>query len=311
VALRILEGAAAMRLNYHSIFKVGTPAERERNFQTYYDFTRAHSGDILEQEQDLTRKRDTLSAFQNAPVRARKPIAEADAFYRNYVNMVDNPATLERKTLFLTCMYKFARHEWVGISGAWDATPTIALSKDLLDRISRYHLAEEFCHIRLFHEMFRTVNLDQVQWQPLGPFMGRVYRIFPYLPGFLMDAPAFVTELMGIVFYRHMDAQLDDIFADEPEARDRLRALLHEIMVDELAHVGQRRNFFGPVGTWFARLIVGPLMRAFFHDIPESRFVFDVDQMIRDAHAFDYTLVSPEMVARSWVPTYCTPAAAA
>jgi hypothetical protein len=120
-----------------------------------------------------------------------------------------------------------------------------------------------------------------------------------------MDAPAFVTELMGMVFYRHVDALLDDMLADEPEARDRIRALLHEIMIDELAHVGQRRNFLGPIGTRVARRMVGPLFRAFFRDIPESRFLFNVDQMIREALVFDYSLVSSDMIARSWVPTYC------
>jgi len=180
-----------------------------------------------------------------------------------------------------------------------------ARSRDLMDRISRYHLAEEFCHVRLFHEMFRTMHLDKVEWVPLGPVMQSVYRIFPYLPGFLLDAPAFVTELMGVVFYRHLDRMFDDIFADEPEARARLHELLREITLDEIAHVGQRRNFIGPLGIIYARLLVRPLFRAFFHDIPEARLLFDVDQMIQDGLDFDYSLIAPEMVQQSWVPSYC------
>ena len=295
----------AMASSYYSIFKVGTPVERRENFQTYYDFTRGHSGELLEQDRDMTRKRDILRAFQNNPVRARRPFAQADAFYRNYVTFTDDPASLDRRSLLFTTLYKFARHEWVGISGAWDTTPTLAQAKNVTDRISRCHLAEEFSHVRLFHEMFRTMNLEDVQWKPLGPVMQRVYRIFPRLPGFLMNAPAFVTELMGMVFYCHIDALLDNMLADEPEARDRIRSLLHEIMIDELAHVGQRRNFIGPVGTRFARWMVGPLFRAFFRDIPESRFIVDVERMIRDALAFDYSMVPADMIAQSWVPTYC------
>jgi hypothetical protein len=290
---------------YRSIFARSTAAERAENFRTYFAFSCGQSGELLEPEKDLALKRDRLAAMQAAPVRSRQPLRDPDAFYRNYVTLRDRPESLDRKTLLLTCIYKFARHEWVGITGAWDATPTLANSKELTDKISRYHLAEEFCHIRLFHEMFRTMQLDKVEWKPLGPFMQKVYRIFPYFPGFLLDAPAFVTELMGVVFYQHLDRAIVDILADEPEARDRLRALLREITVDEIAHVGQRRNFIGPLGLIYARLLVRPLFRAFFHDIPESALLFDVRQMIRDGLDFDYSLVASDMVAESWVPSYC------
>jgi hypothetical protein len=292
-------------ITYRSIFTRSTAAERERNFRTYFEFSRRQSGELIEADKDLATKRERLRAMQNVPIRSRQPLSDPDAFYRNYVSQRDPPGSLDRKTLLLTCIYKFARHEWVGINGAWDAQRSLANSKELTEKISRYHLAEEFCHIRLFHEMFRTMQLDGVEWVPLGPIMQRVYRFFPHLPGFLLDAPAFVTELMGAVFYRHLDRAFDDIFADEPEARERLRALLREIAIDEVAHVGLRRNFLGPVGILYARLLVVPLFRVFFRDIPESRLLFDVDQMIRDGLDFDYGLFASDMVEQSWVPSYC------
>jgi len=290
---------------YKSIFAHSTAAEREENFRAYFEFLRGKSGELLEDEKDLATKRGRLMALQGAPVRSRQPLSDPEAFYRNYVVSRDPPESLDRKTLLLICIYKFVRHEWVGITGAWNATPILAKSKHLTDKISRYHLAEEFCHIRLFHEMFRTVRLDKVEWVPLGPIMQRVYQIFPHLPGFLLDAPAFVTELMGVVFYRHLEGVFDDIFTDEIEVRERLRELLREITIDEIAHVGQRRNFLGPIGIIYARLLITPLFRAFFRDIPESRLLFDVDQMIREGLEFDYSLVGNEMVQQSWVPSYC------
>ena len=99
--------------------------------------------------------------------------------------------------------------------------------------------------MRYFDEMFRTVQLDRVAWVPLSPLKQRLYRLFPDIPDAVKDPPAFVTELLGITFYRHVDALLDEALGDEPEARQRIRDLLHEIMVDELAHIGQRRNFLG------------------------------------------------------------------
>lgn len=219
--------------------------------------------------------------------------------------VLDLTHTLDRKTLLLTFLYKFARHEWVGISAAWDATPTMAESKRTTDKISRYHLSEEFCHIRLFGEMFRTFHLDRVEWVPLPKWMGRVYRIFPHFLGKLISPPAFVSELMGLTLYVHIDGVLDDILADEPEAREHVRELLREIMADELAHVGQRRNYMGPVGLRAAKWMVEPMYRTFFRDIPEAKLLFDIDRMVKDGQGFDYSLISPEILSQSCIPSYC------
>jgi len=51
--------------------------------------------------------------------------------------------------------------------------------------------------------------------------------------------------------------------------------------------------------------MVRPLYRLFFHDIPEAKYLFDIDQMVKDGLAFDYNSISPEMIQRSWIPSYC------
>lgn len=288
-----------------SIFTPSSPSERHDNFESYWAFTQRHDGEILEDRRELTRKNELLASFQSNPVRSRRPLPDPERFYRNYVVMKDDPKTFDRKTLLLTFLYKFARHEWVGISAAWDQIPTMAESTKTSERISRYHLCEEFCHVRLFHEMFRTFHLDRVEWVPLGKWMGRVYRLFPKFPESMMSPPAFVSELMGLMLYLHIDAILDDVFGDEPEARDRVRALLREIMTDEMAHVGQRRNFIGPVGLKASRAMVEPMFRLFYRDIPESRLLFDIDRMVQDAKEFDYSVMPPDVVQRSWIPSYC------
>lgn len=290
---------------YGSIFSPNTRHEQEHNFECYWQFCQAQAGELLEAEQDLTKKKAKLRSFQAHPVRSRRPLPDPEAFYRNYVHCQDALATIDRKTLLLTAIYKVARHEWVGITGAWDITPPFDATQHVITKICRYHLAEEFCHVRLFHEMFLTFHLDRVLWVPLSPLMQHVYQVFPRLPGTLMYPPAFVSELMGLMFYREVDALLDEVFDDEPEARQRVRELLHEITVDELAHVGQRRNFLGTRGVQAARWLVQPMFRAFFRGIPESQYLFDVNKMIRNTLTFDYSDMAPELVQRSWVPTYC------
>jgi hypothetical protein len=293
------------RVRYRSIFTPSSRRERNANFEDYWEYCLRHDGDLLEKDRDLTKKRQALERFLANPIRSRRPLPDPKSFYRNFVTMQDDPQSLDRKTLLLTFLYKFARHEYVGIVGAWEAMPPMAQLTTLTGRISRYHLCEEFGHIRLFHEMFRTFHLDRVEWLPLGKWMSRLYRVFPHLPGPLLSPPAFVSELMGLTLYRYIDGALDRILADEPEARDRLRALLLEILTDELAHVGQRRNFIGPLGLSAARRMVGPMYRAFFADMPETKLLFDVDRMIEDGKAFDYSTIAPEVIANSWVPSYC------
>lgn len=290
---------------YLSIFSPATKQQRKENFDDYWTFTQQHGGELLEDAKDLAKKRDRLNYFRDNPVTLRKPLADPDAFYRNYVEMSDDPKSLDRMTLMLTGIYKFARHEWVGIKGAWDAVPDMAHSHTVEDKISRVHLAEEFCHVRLFDEMLRTCGLDKVEWVPLSPVKEKVYEQFPKLPGFLMDTPAFVTELMGVTFYCHLYRLFDEVLADEPEVRDRFKALLDEITIDEVAHVGQRRNFIGPIGVSVSKWLVRPFYTMFFNDIPEVAHLFDVEQMIKDGLAFDFNELPEYMIERSWIPTYC------
>ena len=290
---------------YLSVFAPATRQERKENFDNYWEFTQQHGGKLLEDEKDLTKKRDRLKHFQDNPVKLRKPLADPDTFYRNYITLQDDPKSLDRMTLMLTGIYKFARHEWVGIMGAWDAVPDMANSHAVEDKISRVHLAEEFCHVRLFDEMLRTCGLDKVEWVPLGPIKEKIYEQFPKLPGILMDTPAFVTELMGVTFYCHLNRLFDEMLTDEPEVRDRLKELLDEITIDEVAHVGQRRNFIGPIGMKISKMLVKPFYTLFFKDIPEVGQLFDVGQMIKDGIAFDFNQLPDHMIKRSWIPSYC------
>lgn len=290
---------------FSSIFTPASKQERINNFENYWLFTQNHNGELLEEDKDLVKKRKKLKSFQDNPIRLRIPLANPDAFYRNYIDMQDDPKSLDNMTLMLTGMYKFARHEWVGIKGAWDAVPNMDNSQKIEDKISRVHLAEEFCHIRLFDEMFRTCGLYEVKWVPLGPVKEKIYEQFPKLPNFLLNTPAFVTELMGVTYYCHLNSLIDELFVDEPEVRIRLKELLDEITIDEVAHVGLRRNFIGPAGMRVSNWLVKPFYTMFFMDIPEIGILFDVNQMIRDGESFDFNQLPVYIIEKSWIPSYC------
>lgn len=74
----------------------------------------------------------------------RKPLVSPDAFYRNYVEMQDDPKSLDRMTLMLTGIYKFARHEWVGIKGVWDAVPDMATSHTIEEKLAEFIWQKSF-----------------------------------------------------------------------------------------------------------------------------------------------------------------------
>ncbi|MBA0922151.1 MAG: hypothetical protein ITD27_02390 [Nitrosospira sp.] len=288
-----------------SIFTSATEQERADNFDSYWEFTQKHGGQLLEDTKDLSEKQAKLLYFKNHPIRLQKPLANPNAFYRNYITMQDDPKSLDRMTLMLTGMYKFARHEWVGIKGAWDVVPCMADSHTIKDKISRVHLAEEFCHQRLFHEMLITCGLDKVEWVPLGPIKEKIYEQFPKFPESIMSPPAFITELMGVTYYLHLNHLLDEVLTDEPEVLRRMKELLDEITIDEIAHVGQRRNFIGPVGIRISKMLVQPFYTLFFNDIPEIGQLFNVKKMIEDGINFDFNNLSSSMIERSWIPSYC------
>jgi hypothetical protein len=290
---------------YRTIFAPSTLEERTHNFETYWQYTLKNDGEIHEAQKTLVHKQEKLLSFQNNEVRSRRPLADPDRFYKNYSKMEENPESLDTKTLLFTCIYKFARHEWAGISAAWETIPSFSEAKTTKEKISRYHLCEEFSHVRLFHEMFRTVHLDKVEWIPMGRFTQWSYGFFSKMPERLMSTPAFLSELMGLSFYFHLDRLLETVLADEPEAKVRIRELLDEIVVDELAHIGQRRNYMGNFAVGQARRIFPLMVRLFWRGIPESRLLLDVEQMIQDGLAFDYAQVPPRLLTRTWVPSYC------
>ena len=291
-------------MSYGSLFGPSTNEDRYDNWTSYLEFVRKTSGELLEVEKDLTHKRALLQQLAGPAIRTREPLTSPQAFYRNCDTLRDDPSSLDKKTLTLTCIYKFARHEWAGVEAAWSATPTLDQCGNVCTRISRYHLAEEFCHLRLFGEMFRTCHLDRVEWIPMPRRKRWSYAAIARFPYALLGAPALASELMGFAFYFHLKRLLDEVFASEPDALAQLQRLLEVITIDELSHIGQRRNYLGAAAIRVAQRLLSPMIRAFFADIPEGKLLFNIDQIVRDAQQFDYNLLPPRILERIWIPSY-------
>jgi hypothetical protein len=295
----------ARTTRYKVIFAPASLAERAHAFEDYWSYLLMRDGTLEEGAQSLERKADYYQTLQMHPVHAQTRLTSA----RTMAELSNRLATqdlaqADRRLLVLTAIYKFACHEAAGIQAAWKSTPAWEQCRNLTDRITRYHLCEEFCHLRLFAEMFKVFGLC-VDWPQLSWPIRTAYAAFARFPDWVLAPVAFDSEVMGMMFYRHTWRVLEEVFASEPEALERLHELLSEIMVDELGHIGERRSFLGNSGIGVARKTLPVMMRKFFAAIPEAEAVLDVNQMIHEALAFDYSGIDGAIAERAWIPAYC------
>jgi hypothetical protein len=290
---------------YGAIFAPASRPERNRAFEAYWAYLLIRDGALQEEAQSLEHKTNYYQGLQTRPLRTRLPLTPAKTMAElSHLLATQSSSDHDRRLLVLTLVYKFASHEAAGIREAWRATPCWEDCRNLTDRITRYHLCEEFCHLRLFAEMFKVCFLD-VEWPSLSWPLRTAYRGFAHCPDWLLAPIAFGSEVMGMIFYRHLWRLLDEVFATDPEVLARLHELLAEIMDDELGNIGERRSFLGTAGVRFAREVLPMMMRQFFASIPEATMLLDVERMVHEALAFDYSGIDAGITARAWIPTYC------
>jgi len=139
-------------------------------------------------------------------------------------------------------------------------------STSMLAKIGLYHSARNSDHMRLFQEIFPDVFISTGRMGAAREVDDRMYRLFPMFPEAMLAPPAFVSELMGLTVYGHIDGVPRRILADEPEARERVRALLREVMTDEWPTLASAGNFLGPLGCARLGLMVESMYRAFFRE---------------------------------------------
>jgi len=292
-------------MRYKAIFAPAPRSDRLRAFEDYWAHLLLRDGALQEAVQSLEYKSRYYQSLQTHPVQARQPLTSAQTMAELAHQLASqNMMQADRRLLVLTAIYKFACHEAAGIQAAWKSTPPWEQCRNLTDRITRYHLCEEFCHLRLFAEMFKVFGL-RVDWPALSWPLRTAYAAFTHFPSWVLAPVAFASEVMGMMFYRHIWRVLAEVFTAEAEALARVHELLAEIMVDELGHIGERRSFLGNPGVTFARQILPVMMRKFFADIPEAAVILDVPQMVREALVFDYSDIDAAITERAWIPAYC------
>jgi hypothetical protein len=157
----------AQLTRYRGIFAPTSLADRRRAFEDYWAYPLERDGALHEEAQALEHKTGYYQRLQARPLQARHSLTSVQTM----AALADQIASqcrpqVDRRLLVLTAICKFASHE-AGRRAAWLATPSWKHCRNLTDRITRYHLCEEFCHLRLFAEMFKVFALD-VEWPLLS-----------------------------------------------------------------------------------------------------------------------------------------------
>jgi len=233
------------------------------NFEAYWAYSLQHDGDYFKMRKILSR-RETRSPASRLILFGRSdhwPIPPA--FYRNHVTMRDNPTPSIADPPPDIPLRSLRRHEYVGISSACGGTEPIAEvpiddRKDRLIIISARNSITAAFFRRCSGPSSRPRGIC-----PLGKWMSPRVSHLPLFPEAAARAPAFVSELMGLTVYQHIDGVLDDTLHDEPEARERVRTLLRGSDDRRARPCRSRRNFLGHLGLRVAHRMVESMYRAF------------------------------------------------
>lgn len=165
---------------------------------------------------------------------------------------------------------------------------------------------EETYHTRIMREIVRLFGVDYELRTPPWAVQQSV-KLMARLPGQASYMLLLAGELMGTVAFAHMARQGEALLTDHPAIGERVRALLDEILIDEVGHVtfllGSMRGWQLATIRRLALLYAESSRRSYTNDAGDA-------ELMRDGIR-NYTLaIMPERVLRrAFVPAQYWPAA--
>lgn len=225
----------------------------------YRDYLRRRDGEADLLNRRLANREDFFRDLEVNPVRSADP-ADRDTFLRNLRHRVPEPG-LDRKMLFLLATAKLNQAERFGVG--LGETYGLNSNEDLPpERV--YLELEEHYHTRLLAYVLDVFDLTFQVVPP--PF---VMRQFVKTGVFMPERLGFVfvgaAEMAGCILFDELRRVGVELFADEPDVRERVERLYSEILTDEIGHVGYcasrcttaeravMRRLYPMIGRLFAR----------------------------------------------------------
>ncbi|HEU4427708.1 MAG TPA: hypothetical protein VFT98_03055 [Myxococcota bacterium] len=130
-------------------------------------------------------------------------------------------------------------------------------------------LLQEAYHTRLLSELCRTCG---VPFAPGRPNLGTRWfcASMRLMPGWLRWTFVLAGECVGAALFRQLHAKAN-AFSSQPAVQDRLRRILHEILIDEVLHIAFLRAHLGPLGIGVARLLLPITAFGVLREVPTLR----------------------------------------
>ncbi|MCP9271806.1 hypothetical protein [Mycolicibacterium arenosum] len=228
----------------------------------YRDFLRRRDGEADLLNRRLANRETFFNDLESNPVRSAQP-ADSATFLRNLRRRTPE-AGLDRKMLFLLATAKLNQAERFGVG----LGETYGLNSDADLPPERVYLElEEHYHTRLLAYVLDVFDLT-FQVVPPPFVMRQLVKAGVFLPERLGFVFVGAAEMAGCIMFDELRRVGDELFADEPDVRERVHTLYTEILTDEVGHVGYcasrctraeravMRRLYPLIGRVFARQTV-------------------------------------------------------
>lgn len=140
-------------------------------------------------------------------------------------------------------------------------------------------LIEEFYHTCVLKDALSVIGLEMRDLPPPKTTQFLTHSLF-YLPKPISHVMVLCAEIVGAAGFRLLADKAQELFADQPESKERIDELFQQILVDEVGHVHYARSQLGPVRLKIAEKMLPLVGHYLMRDIPEFELLFGRQKMM-------------------------------
>jgi hypothetical protein len=212
------------------------PLLRRRLNDDYVAFVRERDGEPDLAARTLAKREAWFEALQRRPAPActgaRVAPSDFAAWHRGERSLRDASPL----TIWLVAIARANEGEGWGVDYLLDRGGFQGLGRGGVLKPRDFADLEETYHTRIFREIVRLFGLDFELREPPAPIQHSV-KVMAHLPERLSFILLAAGELMGTVAFLRLARWGDELLAEQADVQARVRALLDEVLIDEVGHV--------------------------------------------------------------------------
>ncbi len=272
------------------IFSEQSAAERSLFVDRYLQFLHERDGALDRQQGRLSRREQRLAELAADPIRrSGAAVVDQRTYEENAVERDVAEQGLDRWTLWAICVSKCSRMEEYAVRYLQESGRSRAGADD--DPYTFIDLEERY-HGRMLESVHQVIGITPRWRKP--PLLSRLGLLaILAVPRAIANITILCGEIIGVATFLLLLQSARALCADQPLARERIEAILREILTDEVGHVLFLRSQLGPVRLAIARLLLPIIARSLISGYPEMRWLYGSKQLldaILDPDLFDRVL---------------------